>query len=275
MPNYVYTLGVLGLLYYFAVPLLIKAKMRINARPGMNPVTPGNLPDDAQEYFNAVGGQFSTLGFEQAACFIVENSVPGVTPYVQLWINRKTGQAASANFIIARSGDRPPTIRRHVEFVTRIAEGIAIQTNNSQTLGAFKKTSAADTLSAARLCDPARLYLLHCWRERELAGALAQRYLPRPGGEMQWFADAYEESIARQVGTGYLQRDASDPTLYTPSTIGAYAMTWAQQFPMKQMRRSAEDRRAESQMRQAVAARPISTPSSVRITHQPPTRQAA
>src|SRR2546421_11241995 len=110
MPNFVYTLGVLVLLYYFAVPLLIKAKMRIIARPGMNPVTPGNLPDDAQEYFNAVASQFSTLGFEQAACFVVDNSVAGVTPYVQLWVNRKTGQAASANFIIARSGDRPPPI---------------------------------------------------------------------------------------------------------------------------------------------------------------------
>src|SRR3989440_4010941 len=251
MPNFVYTLGVLVLLDYFAVTLLIKAKMRINARPGMNPITPGNLPDEAQEYFNAVGSQLSALGFTQAACFVVENSVPGVTPYVQLWVNRKTGQAGSANFIIARSGDRPPAVKRHIEFVTRIADGIAIQTNSSQTLGAFKKTSAADTLSAARLCDPARLYRVHCWRERELSGALAQRYLPLPGGEMQWFADAYEESVARQGATGYLQQDAGDPTIYRPTTSGAYAMTWAQQWPMKALHRSAEDRRAGTQNRQA------------------------
>ena len=275
METYLWYALIGAALWYLGVPLLIKQNLRINSRPCLTPMTPANLPDDAQEYFNACAAPMQALGFDKSICFIMENSVPGVTPHVQMWINHKTGQCATANFIIAKSGDKPPTIKKHVEFLTKVADGPAILTNNSTELGAFKKTDASDSVSATRLSDVALLYRLHTWRDATLAGASSPRFLPNPGTEMNWFADANAESIDRQVATGYLQQDSSDPSIYTPTLVGAYMMTWAQQWPMKKMKRDAEDRRAEAQVREAAATN-IKPPTSVRITsNPPPTRKAA
>jgi hypothetical protein len=96
--------------------------------------------------------------------------------------------------------------------------------------------------------------------------ASADRFIPEAGKVLEWFADAYEESISRQVKTGYVQADRSDPGMYSPTIQGAYLMTWGQLPPMKQMRRSEEDKRAAEQVRQALAS-PVTAPGSVRITH--------
>jgi hypothetical protein len=269
-----YLLIGIPVLAYFGLPLVIKSTLRINARPALNPLTPAHAPDDVQEYFASVGPKLSGLGFEQAACFSMENSTPNTTPYVSLWINRKTGQAATANVIIAKNGDRPPVVKSHVEFCTKLADGPAVNTTNSADLGAFKKTKSSDTISATRLQDPGNLYRLHTWRESKLASQSAERFLPAAGTEAQWFADLYEESIVRQVATGYLQCDPNDPSVYTPTLAGAYAMTWAQLPPMKQMNRSAEDRRAESQIRQASSAS-LTPAANVKVTSQLPQRKAA
>lgn len=275
MENYLFY-GLIGAaLWYLGVPLLIKQNLRINSRPALTPLTPTNLPDDAQEYFNSAAPAMQSLGFEKSACFIMENSIPGVTPHVQMWTNHKTGQYATANVIISKSGDKPPTIKKHVEFLTKLADGMAILTNNSSELGAFKKTDASDTVSATRLADINHLYRLHAWRDAKLGGPSAPRFLPNPGSEMQWFGDANQESIERQIATGYLQQDSGDPSIYTPTLMGAYMMTWSQQWPMKSMRRSSEDKRAEVQIGEAAAARQA-PPASVRITSdRPPARRAA
>ena len=259
----------LPFLWYLGVPLLIRQTMKIHARPGMQPVTPRFLPDDVKDYFEEVGPKLAALGFEPVACFVAENPAsPNITPHVQLWISRRNGQMASANvFIVKHSGDKPPTIKTHLEFVTKLSTGPAIVTNNAADLGAFKKTPASDTLYATRLLDPAQLHRLHTWREIKLgAGPGVERFVPAAGAELAWFADAYEESIVRQVGTGYLQVVAGDVTAYQPTFVGAYRMTWAQMWPMKGLRRRAEDRRADAQIQQCAAAGQVAVPENIRIT---------
>jgi hypothetical protein len=257
----------LPVFWYLGLPVVIKLTMKINARPPIQPVTPRYLPEDVQEYFNEVSPKLSSLSFEPVACFVMAESLANITPYVQLWVNRRSGQLATANLVIAKnSGDRPPTVKSHLEFLTKLSTGPAIATNNSETLGAFKKTSASDTVSASRLKDPAQLHRLHVWRESQLAASSAERFIPAAGEELEWFADVYEESIVRQVATGYVQVEAGDPTVYHPTFHGAYMMTWAQMWPMKGLRRSAEDRRAEAMVRQCAAAGAGVAPGSVRIT---------
>src|SRR5439155_1135269 len=200
--------------------------------------------------------KLSGLGFEPVACFTLENALANVTPYVQLWVNRKGGQIASANVSIAKGGgDRPPVIKTHLEFVTKIAGagGHAIVTNNAEDLGAFARTGFSDTLGARRLKDPSQLYRLHVWRESQQADASAERFVPAPRDELNWFADVYEESIVRQLRTGLLRKDSGDVSVFVPTLLGAYRMTWAQQAPFKGLRRTAEDRRAEEMIRRCAA----------------------
>jgi hypothetical protein len=259
----------LPIFWYVAVPVVIKLTMKINARPGIQPVTPKFLPDDVQDYFNEVAPKLSALSFEPAACFVMAESLANITPYVQLWVNRRSGQLATANVVITKnSGERPTTVKSHLEFLTKLSSGPAIVTNNSDTLGAFKKTSASETLSARRLKDPAQLHRLHAWRESQLAPAAAERFIPAAGEELEWFADVYEESIVRQVGTGYVQVESGDPTVYHPTFHGAYLMTWAQMWPMKGLRRSAEDRRADTMVRQCSAAGAAGGTTPIRINQK-------
>ena len=263
----IHILIALPIFWYIGMPVVIKLTMKINARPEIQPATPKYLPDDVRDYLSEISPKLSALGFDPVACFTMSASVPNVTPFVHFWVNRRTGQMATANMMITNNcGDRPPTIKQHLEFLTKLANGPAIVTNNSDTLGAFKKTPASDTVSAKRLKDPAHLHRLHGWRERKLAPASAERFIPAPGEELSWFADVYEESIARQVATKYVEPEAGDPTIYHPTFHGAFLMTWAQMWPMKGLRRSAEDRRAEAMVRQCAAeGNPASQPT-IRIT---------
>jgi hypothetical protein len=97
--------------WYLGVPLVIKSTLKINGRPALTPVSGKYLPEDVKEYFDATAPKLASLGFEPVACFVVENSVPNVTPHVQLWIHRQAGQMVTANVAIAKqAGDKPPVV---------------------------------------------------------------------------------------------------------------------------------------------------------------------
>jgi hypothetical protein len=244
----------LAALAYLGLPLVIKSTLKINSRPGMNPVSEQFLPSEVQEFVTEVAPKLAALGFERAAMFSVEGSTPNTKPHVALWVNRSAGQWAAANVIATTQGEQPPKIVRYVEFVTRVEdrEGTSVTTGNSTELGSFKPLPGHDSVSAPRLKEPATLYKLHQWRESKLLLASAKRAMATPGNELATYAQWFEESIQLQIGAGFLQADASDPTLYTPTLMGAYRMTWDQLPPMKGMKRAASDKRAEEQIRQAI-----------------------
>jgi hypothetical protein len=263
----IYLLVGIVLLAYLGLPLLIKSTLRINARPVMSPATPKFLGDDVQEYFAAAAEKLQQLKFENAAIFTIEQATPNVTSHVALWPNRTAGQAAAVNVMISRNGDKPNQVKRYVEFLTRVQHSVSITTNNSAELGAFKKTAYCDTLSAQHVPDVAHLYRLHLWREGQIAGLVAPRALPAAGNEMPWFADMFEESIKRQLDTGYLR--FAGEGIYLPTMQGAYMMTWGQLPPMNALRRRREDRRAEAQIRQASSI-PFTPPANVRVVVDAP-----
>ena len=239
---------------YLGLPLMIRQKLTIHSRPDIQPATDRFLPEDVQEYFAEIAPKLSELGFERVACFTMDGTTPNVNPHVTLWINRASGQMAAGNVLIATQGDKPPKITKYVEFVSKLADGPSVTTNNSPQLGAFKKIPTLDSLSAARLHEPAHVHRLHLWRQGNLLDPRARRYLPEQGKELAAFADLYAESIHRQVGAGYLEQLPNDRALYRPTLAGAYLMTWAQLPPLKNMKRTAEDKRAEDQIRHAAAA---------------------
>ena len=262
-----YLLVGIALLAYLGLPLLIKNTLRINARPVMAPASPKFLSDDVREYFEACAPKFEQLRFEQIATFTVDQATPNVTSHVALWMNRAAGQSAIANVMVSKNGDKPDQVKRYVEFLTRVQDGVSVTTNNSAELGAFKKTAHADSLSAQHVPDVTHLYRLHLWREGQIAGLTAPRALPAAGSEMPWFADLFEESIKRQLDTGYLM--FAGDGVYLPTIAGAYMMTWGQLPPMNMIRRGREDKRAEAQIRQASAI-PFTPPSNVRVVTEPP-----
>jgi hypothetical protein len=258
----IYLLIGIAVLAYLGLPLMIKSTLRINARPTMTPATPKFLGDDVAEFFAATAPKLEQLKFEQTAVFTIDQATPNVTSHVALWINRAAGQAAAVNVMISRNGERPNQVKQYCEFLTRVQDGRSVTTNNSKDLGAFKKTADSDSLSAQHVPDVAHLYRLHLWREGQIAGVSTPRVLPAPGTEMPWFADMFEESIKRQLDTGYLM--FAGDGVYLPTMQGAYMMTWGQLPPMNAIRRAVEDKRAEAQIRQASSI-PFTPPANVKV----------
>ena len=267
----IYFLVGAALLMYVGMPLVIRNTLKINARPGMTPVTPKFLSEDVQEFFATCEPKLCALNFQRTDVFTVEQATPGVTSHVALWINRGAGQAAAVTVTIASKGEKPNEVKQYVEFLTRVEDGsVSVTTNNSPVLGAFGKTAASDSLSAQRLLDVSNLYRLHLWREGQIAGSATARVLPSPGHELAWFADLLEESIKRQLGTGYLQLAPGEETIYLPTMHGAYLMTWSELPPLKGMRRSSEDKRANEQIGQAAKLPPAAPPTNARVITLPP-----
>jgi hypothetical protein len=260
--------AVLALLY-IGGPLLVKQQQAINARAPIVPIAIERMPEEVYALFGESAAEFQSLGFELIAYFTQPGMVGNVTPYVALWTNRGAGQSACATVIYTHAPNLPVQTKRYLEFSTKMAEGMAVMTNNATSLGSFKKVRTSDSLYAAQVQDAQQLYRLHLYRESVLTQPGAPRFLPAPGHELESFREGSEYVIRRQVGTGYYL-DAGDG-VYRMTFRGAFAMTWALLPPFKGLRAARERERVRKQLRES-EQRPLAPTANVRISHESPYR---
>jgi hypothetical protein len=260
----------LPFLWYLGVPLLIKSTMKIHARPPAQPVTPRYLPDDVKDYLDDIAPKALVAGLRagrvlrdgepgdaerHAACAALGQPTRGPDGQRER-VHRQASRRQAAD------DQEPPGVRH--EAVERPGDrdeqrGGPGGVQEDGGVGHAQRDAAEGTGAPAQAAHLAR-------GETGREPRRPSDSVPAAGSELAWFADVYEESIVRQVGTGYLQVVAGDVTVYQPTLGGAYRMTWAQMWPMKGLRRSAEDRRAEDQVRQCAAAGNVSAPATVRVT---------
>ncbi|HEY7087721.1 MAG TPA: hypothetical protein VH518_06495, partial [Tepidisphaeraceae bacterium] len=187
-------------------------------------------------------------GFDIIAYFRMPNLTPNVEGFVALWANRQRGQGATT--VVIKSAVQT---KFYTEFLTRLAkEPFAVLTNNSTDVGAFKKTSRKDVMSAPMVQDIQQLYKLHMYREQKFGLTPAKpRFLAAMGQEVDYYAHATAVEIRRQVETGYFIHAGND--VYIPTIVGAFMMTWKQLPPIKNMLASARNRRAQQALAEAEA----------------------
>ena len=264
----------LVLLMYVGAPLIIKATLKLKVRPRIIPIDVPHMPPEVYGYFGATAPAFTACGFNIASYVYIPDQVPNATAYVALWVNHPAGQMATAVVIYPtpQAAAGGTTAKIYVEYLTKLAEGLAILTNNSNDLGAFKKTAAKDTLRAVKVQDPAMLYGLHLHREARLARPEAKRYLPAPGHEAAAFVEAVAWDTRKQLETGYFHE--AEPDLLRPTLRGALFMTWGELPPFKKIRLARSDREAGRQLREAMQG-PTPQPLRANLTHESPYRTPA
>jgi hypothetical protein len=262
--------ALLVLLLYVGAPLLVRFSMQLKARPTILPIDVPHMPPEVYGYFGGTAPALTACGFNIASYVYIPDQVPNVTAYIALWVNPFAGQMATAVVVYPSAAPSAgPRAKIYVEFLTKLADGMAILTNNSGDLGAFKKSAQKDTLRAARVQDPGMLYHIHRNREARLANSGARRYLPEPGREAVAFVEAVAWDTRKQLTTGYFYE--AEPDVLRPTLLGALLMTWGELPPFKQIRLARSDREAEREMRQAMEG-PPPPPVRANVTHESPYR---
>jgi hypothetical protein len=257
--------AILGVMYLVS-PLVIRAMLKFNARPTLQGIPVEAMPPEVYVHFGETAPGLSACGFRLITYLCIPNQMPGATAFVALWDNASRGHIAMAAVLYA-SNAQTTSVRCHTEFMTKLLGGLEILTSNTKNVGVFKRYPQKDVLSVRGEMDLTVLYNIHLVRDAKLANPREPRYLPAEGEEIQSLQEGMQYDMQRQAELGYFY-DAGDG-FYRPTLIGAFAMTWKELPPMKQIRRWRMDRRAraalaETRMNGGGKGRQVS------ITHESP-----
>lgn len=239
-----YPLLLLAILVYVVLPVVVKFTARLSKGFSVVPVEANMLPPNAAGHFGRVATSIGALGFAPAGFFQLSGMAAASDAMLALWTNAKTGEVAIGAVVTHRPAGRPELARttRFTQYLTRFPDGVAIVTNNSPRLGAFRPARTHDVIHAPGIDSPAVLYRLHAAHVAALAPGAAEGVLPEPGREVEWLEQLLSDEVDTQVAAGNFQTAGGAD--YVPTWRGAFMMTYDQLPPMKQFRHAHEESRA-------------------------------
>ena len=230
------------LLPYLAGPLFIYLGMKISGRPTLKEfyLEDPKVPRDTWEYVEDVLAELEPEGFAVLGAYFLNTLVANVRSFVVLIGKRSTCEVAVIAVTYGEAG-LAKMRQRHVEFSTSFADGGAVNTLNSQELGAFLPVPGRVTYSLPMVRHPVRLYDVH--------RAVVRR--DRPDGERIWkvgddpeayLEKALEDELARQVPVGCLRRSGEN---YRPTLSTAFRVALQSLWPFKSIALARRRRKAE------------------------------
>jgi hypothetical protein len=248
---------ILLLLPYWAGPVLIRLTMRQAAEPDLQTFEPNDpiLPREVAGHFRRVTEALKPTGFEVVQGMALPNQTPRVQALVLLLVHRANKDAALATAIYAQTPEGTKLQTAYVEIVSRFQDESAVQTNNTEQLGAFPKRPKFTTTRLPMIRKADRLYRLHQALEKRHGSK--ERKILRVEDEFRGDAVAYlsramVEELEAQIETGYMYLSQNEG-LYRPTWKGAFLMTWALLWPFSAMRRWLRDREAQRLLRELEA----------------------
>lgn len=222
------------LLLYVIGPFLILFSTKMAAHPQFQSFNPEQLPPQVQPFFQRTLQAMLSQGFVVIDYLLSSGMTANTMPCLVYLVNPRTGDSANITclWVVVDGAAKPRT--QYAEYATRFANGHAITTNNSKTLGSFKPVEGRRSFYHADIVDIDQLYQLHRTAiEKYEAGQ--QKVLPPPGQEVPIFLQKLTESYDNQVKTGLLRYDARSDS-YRPTLSGGFYMTYSLLFPLKQIR---------------------------------------
>lgn len=251
---------------YIGSPIVVRLNMKFNTRSLPEPIAIEAMPPVVYDYFGRTAPPLMNCGFRLATYLRVPQHVPNVVAYVALWAHDTAGQMALAAVMYA-SASGTVKVKRHVEFMTKLASGLEILTNNSSELGVFRHTPEKDTLAVQDLEDIVALYRVHLLREATLAPQDEPRFMPEPGSEAGTFVDGIAHELRQQTDLGFFY--AAGGGVYRPTSLGALVMTYKELPPFKQFRRGRMRQRAQRALLESQTCA-LYQPTGAPITHESP-----
>jgi hypothetical protein len=228
-------------LFYLGAPLLIRFQQRMNAHPEFETLEFDQLKPSVARFLEKRTDDLLDMGFREPTLVHLPDSMPNVTSYLVMLVNRRTGDKAMVTVILGHG----PVPRRtsYVEFNTRFENGEVFNTQNSSELTAFPPGPTTVRTQVPDLRDPQELYELHRF-VMDQHGAEGPKELYERGEALDYLQRfAFTKVYKQQVKRGWLYYD-EDADCYRPTLLGAYLLTWGLLQPMKAIRKIALRNRA-------------------------------
>ena len=243
--------GIGGVLLPFLLgPVLVHQKNRFPAFPSFDALSVEQVPESIRQNFQRQAVLLSYDGFIVTDYLFQTGQVPNTTMYLALLVNRASSEMAMLVDMWNVTG--AATIRAsYVEFSTDFSDGVNINTNNNNEVGAFRETREKAIFKFHEVQDPRALYTIHK-RLTAMHRSAARPVLPPEGQEAAEVVRSMIRDLERQRQFGYCYMDTGSAA-YRPTWKGAVLMTWKLVWPVISIRRVLMKRASAAALKAAIS----------------------
>ena len=246
---------------YLIYPIIIRFSFKAKGRPRFKALEAAEIPDVLADYIYSTANALREDGFLPEAYLSLPDQVPNVAAFLIMLTNRATGDKAMVTAMMTFQPGKTPQIgTRYVEFSTRFVSGKAVDTLNSNTAGAFLPVAGETKTRLPQIPDPHTLYQIHRHVMENFASIEPgdEKTLYPEGGALPYLTDVLVKSYEAQMALGLFYRDeVYGETLFRPTWYGAFYMTWATLFPVREIRRMLARQRSDEILRSFRESRPV------------------
>ena len=234
-----FVLGAIAL-YYFGFPLLIYLTFANEAEPTVDTFDPRErtLPPRVHEHFRVTCDELLPLGFEFVAGMSLPQAQDNAMAILILLTNRQAQDSAIAVSMFAKENNEWNLRTNYVEYSSTFADGMDVNTMNSNELTAFKVPAQTRNYSFPMIANSVALYELH----RQMAardGGTQPKVLPLDrdfkGDPVAYIQASIAKELVAATKDGYLYLSKSQGK-YRATIKGALIMTWQELWPLKSIR---------------------------------------
>lgn len=236
--------------YYLVLPPVAGLKLRLPARPVMNPLDLGAVDSTVRAFLVSRAEILGECGFGEAAYLHLPDAAPGADSYYALLVNRAAGETALAHLSVGRGA--APFRVSGVECFSAFPgpgpagegaeRGARFNTTSSDVLPPFPPEPGRVRTQVPNVRGEAELVRLHRFVVARHAPPGEPRVYPA-GGEAEYLAEeAHARHYRRMAERGWLRLNRAGDA-YRPTVWGAYRLVWGQMPPAKGLRVRAMRRR--------------------------------
>lgn len=215
--------------YHLVAPFALRYTYRFAAHCAPERVAAESLPAEVASGLTPRVAELARLGFEFLGYFDCGSLVPETRNYVAYFVNGETCEFASANAMVT-----PLRVASHLEFSTRFANGLQMDTNDNTSLPFTPGSEAIRVFRFPQLAGARALYRAH----RRLVAKYAAGLEPVgevPGFEITRWMRVAENYGPRHEKLGYM-RLLADGSAYELSWKGAFLMALRGVWPVSRLR---------------------------------------
>lgn len=240
----------LPILFYLAIPLLIKSMMSMNLTSDPVPLKEEDFQDWHREYLLKYEADLEAINYLLLGRFTTPELTPNVNSVFSLLLHEDGLNAAMVVLILPDDGVEP---FGYVELVADTQDGRNLNTLNSPNMSGPGDLSTKLTFRVPWILDIGHLDRLHRLSvAHELNGSMLKP-IPTDQPPGIWMMGELRENMEKKLPIGHWKRVA--PNVYRLTLVGAYLHTWAELWPFKTIRKARDEKWARN--RQAMLERSL------------------
>ncbi len=230
-----------GLLHLVG-PLAVRSTFRFATHCRPLPVEAKDLPGKAAEVILPLIPRIESLGFERVGCYDCGELMAHSRSYVAYFCDRKTNEFANISTVVAHG-----RAAGYLEFSSRFANGLAIETNTNDVLPLTPENSEIRVFRFPQIEEPGLLYEVHRQLVEKYAAGLWVQGEPE-GEEIGRYARMVENHGPRNAELGYMKL-APGGEQYRLTWKGAILITWRGLWPATQVRKIVYRRKMRAELK--------------------------